>query len=159
MNEHERAARIAELRAQIETMRAELIRLARETAADVAGLTGEERLQFIQQQSTLSTDQMEAPIARTLSKSAKTSAAMTRSKAPFSLALMLAGKSIPEWVEEENERAKRLKTERLSVEVARAWVKKPGSGGRPIRPYWAARVEESLGITARAINWPNGIQE
>ena len=42
-----RAARIAEIRRQIDELRAELIRLARETAADVAGLSGEERDAFI----------------------------------------------------------------------------------------------------------------
>lgn len=149
----DKATRLAQLRAQREAITAEILRLARELVADQAGLTGNERLTFIAQQSTVLSTKMEAQTAPAKTKGAKTSAAMTRSKAPLSLALMAAGKSIPEWVTPAREK------QGLTVEAVRSWVKKPGHGGRPIPRAWADRIEAELGIPAIAASWPNGIRE
>lgn len=156
----DKLARIAQLRAEIAAVDAEqaarrerLLQLSREAVAELAGLGESQRLQFIGQQSTLSTTKMEAHATPPLTKSARTSASMTRSKAPFSQALVLLGKSIPEWV------TPARKKQGLTVEAVRSWVKKPDHGGRPVPRVWADRIETELGVQAIAANWPNGIRE
>lgn len=150
MNEHERAARITELRAQIETMRAELIRLARETAADVAGLTGEERAAFIGLHSSTEPGTLGTQMQVEKSWGAAIAAAKRKPKWPFARALDKAGISLPEWA--------RLRG--AKVENVKSWLKNPGKGGRPVPRVWAERIaKEFPKVPANPESWPNGIRD
>lgn len=86
----------------------------------------------------------------------KVSQAKTKQPWPWSRALHAHGSSPAQWAE--------AKAGRPKPETARAWLKRPGKGGRPTPRYWANEIETEYAGTETpvpAINasWPNGIRE
>lgn len=152
----DKPARIAVLKREIAERQAELLRLAREYAADVAGLRGDERLQFISGDGTNVPTPMEAQNTVPPSRAAKISAtksARRKRDLPFQKALQLAGKSVKEWADEQ-------KDPPLDDERARSWMKKPGRSGRAIPRAWADRIaKEFPSVPAVDESWPNGIKD
>jgi hypothetical protein len=151
----DKPARIAALKAEIAERQAELLRLAREYAAELAGLRGDERLQFISGDGTNVPTNMEAQIA-TKSRAAKISASKAgrlKTSLPWQRALQLEGITAQEW-------AARQKAPPLGGEKARSWMKKPGRGGHAIPRFWAERIaKEYPDVPAVDASWPSGIRD
>lgn len=139
-NEHERAARIAELRAQIKTMRAELIRLARETAADVAGLTGEEREMFI----GLPPSEQGATDVNNMFTSHPLATSAGRGKGDPMIKLA-------------NRAGYTLRSLAEAVDMSPAALSMARRGTRSVRAQAAKKIETLIGFKASAAHWPGGI--
>lgn len=85
----------------------------------------------------------------------KVSQAKTKHPWPFSAALHAHGSSPAQWAE--------AKKGRPPAETVRAWLKRPGKGGRPIPRRWADDIEAEFAETetpvpARDASWPNKIR-
>lgn len=85
----------------------------------------------------------------------KVSAAKTKHPWPFSAALHAHGSSPAQWAE--------AKKGRPPAETVRAWLKRPGKGGRPVPRRWADEIEAEFAETetpvpARDESWPNKIR-
>lgn len=143
-------AQAAQLAAQATVLRKQAVEFRRLAAA------GDERLRSIYPKDTLGMKNMEA---RTPSPGAKKAWAKIQHYWPLQLALKRRGLSLPEWA-----RAQRRPS--LSVETAKAWLKKRGHGGNRCPEDWALRVAAEFIDPATGVSevpavdesWPCGIR-
>ena len=149
----EKTRRIAQLKAEIAERQAELVRLSLEYAAELAGLSGDEKERFVTvglhnntESGTLGTQMSTVDV----SWGAAIAKARRKAKWPFQRALDKAGKSLPEWARERG----------ANVENAKSWLKQPGKGGRPVPRDWAKTIaKEFPSVPAVDKSWPNGIRD
>ena len=102
---------------------------------------------------------MQAPSSP--SAGANISAAKSKARLPLQVALIKRNASLPEWVEEQNK-----KKRKLNVETAKSWLKKSPRGARKVPRSWADRIAAEFvdekgrsEVPATAASWPNGINE
>lgn len=152
----DKPARIAALKREIAERQAELLRLAREYAADVAGLRGDERLQFISGDGTDIPTPMEAQTIIAPGRATKISASKVgrfKKTLPFYMALQAANKTEASWAAEQ-------KKPEVGVGKVRSWMKRPGHGGNAIPRFWANRIAaEFPSVPAVDASWPSGIRD
>ncbi len=156
-DEWDRAAAWYERRWQYHRGMAERMRsdadAARRRAGKIRGGTGP--LQNMSHEGTLGTNPMES---NSPSAGANISAAKTKTRLPFTLALHKRNLSLPEW-------ARAQRKPGIEEETARAWCKAPGKGGRKIPREWAERIEKEFvdengktEVPANKRSWPNDIR-
>lgn len=145
----------AERRAAALAVEAELLYAQASELRRLAEVHERSGLQPTGRKGTVGTQDMEGGISR----GAQVSASKTRRLTAWTRALQARGLSPQEW-------ARRQRKPPIEPETARAWVKRPGKGGRPCPRFWADRIAAEFvdadgrtEVPATPESWPNGVRE
>lgn len=139
-DDDDRTRRISQLRAEIAARQAELLKLAKEHAADVAGLMGKEREAFMGL--TSSSEQGNSVNNMFTSHPLATSAGRGKNDPMIRLA---------------NRAGYTLRSLAEAVDMSPAALSMARRGTRSVRERAAKKIEALIGFKATAAHWPGGI--